>query len=405
MATVPRRPLRIGIFGEFGTGNLGNDASLLAAIDALRTHAADVEVLCISSAPTEVTRRYGLRAVSVRAEPSKRRAARLGYVTRVVRRLSDVVRMYRIARGLDAVVVPGMGVLEAGSSRPGAFPSTLLTVCVAARAAGARFALVSVGADRTHRRSTRWLLRLTLRLATYRSFRDVHSRRYASELSQRSAADPIYPDIVLGRGQPCVAGRPREGEKVVGVGVISYRGAFYDDEPTARDLAAARYTDQITEFVAWLLDQSFTVKLLVGDEKDYEVAELICGRLSSHQKASRLEIAQSESFDDLLTHISQADFVVASRYHNLVAALLLARPLLSVDYKRKNHELMSMVGCQHLSQELTALDLDLLRAQFLDLVRSGEEISSLIATKRRLFCEQIAEQWSIVHASLSSPKV
>src|SRR3954447_2043794 len=47
----PPRRLRIGLFGLFGVRNLGNEATLAAAVAGLRARDADLEFVLVSSPP------------------------------------------------------------------------------------------------------------------------------------------------------------------------------------------------------------------------------------------------------------------------------------------------------------------------------------------------------------------
>jgi polysaccharide pyruvyl transferase WcaK-like protein len=394
------RPARVALYGEFGTGNLGNDASLLAAVDELRAHDADVEISCLCPAPDQVARRYGLPATAIRSRPAKTRSRTRRLLVRAGRRFTDLVRMVRIMRELDLVMVPGMGVLEAGSAKPGSYPSEFFMTAVAARVAGTPFALVSVGVDHAHRRSTRTLLRWTLRLAAYRSFRDAHSRDCASGYGAPRATDPVYPDLVFGLDVAVEQGPARTGESV-GVGIIAYRATFFDEEPTRRDAVAAAYLDSMTSFVAWLLDRGLDVTLLTGDRKDEEMAEKIHHRLT--EQGSAVRVARPESLDDLIGLLRQVDYLVASRYHNVVAAALTATPVISVNYLPKNGALMSDLGLGRFHQPLEELDGERLREQFLDLQRSSVEVAGALTARCREYRERLEEQWSVLARMLPAP--
>ena len=69
--------------------------------------------------------------------------------------------------------------------------------------------------------------------------------------------------------------------------------------------------------------------------------------------------------DDLLDQIGRTDAVIATRYHNVVGALMMARPTVSIGYAEKNKEVMDDVGlgtyCHHVenfSSECVLRDLD-----------------------------------------------
>ena len=401
MKATRDRPPRIALLGEFGRGNFGNDASLLAAVAELRARDPDVDILCLCNAPEAVMRRYGLAAAAIRRQTEQERSGRHSPVVRVIRRCLDLIRMYSLMRQQDVVLVPGMGVLEARSMRAGAFASMLFMTTLAARAAGTRVALVSVGADVAYRRSTRALFRWTLKLVDYCSFRDGYSQRCARGYGLRSGRYPVYPDLVFAVDppeEPIAPVQPRS----VGIGLINYTGAFYGDEPARRDAIAAAYQDAITSFVEWLLGRGHQVSLLTGDRKDEEAAEAVGERIDT-QLAGSLHIAHAESFEDLLLHVRRLDCLVVSRYHNVVAAALIAKPVISINYMPKNGELMNDMGLGEFHQPLEHLDEQHLRKQFIDLERSSAHISELMAGKRREYRDRLEQQWSALWGTVLPP--
>jgi polysaccharide pyruvyl transferase WcaK-like protein len=70
-----------------------------------------------------------------------------------------------------------------------------------------------------------------------------------------------------------------------------------------------------------------------------------------------------------MTEMSSAEAVVASRFHNIVCALLLAKPTVSVAYAAKNDELMQAFGLGAACQSLDHLDVQLLRVQLDQVLR------------------------------------
>jgi polysaccharide pyruvyl transferase WcaK-like protein len=388
------KPMRIALFGQFGTGNHGNDASLLAAVAALRAHDPDVDILCLCYDPESVTQRYGLRATTIRGPWAKRGAGRSPKLLRGFRRVSDLIRMYRLARKLDVVMVPGSGLFEAGRHGPGSVASLLFSTALAARLAGTPFMVVSVGVDAAERRSTRALLRWTLRLSTYRSYRDDHSRRSAVGFGARCESDPVYPDLAFGLEAPAQQRVARNQNESVGVGVIAYHGPFSYDSPAKREPVAAAYLSALTSFVEWLLDRGLRVTLFGGDGKDEKVAEDVRERVLHGTPNALIDIAHSDSLDDVFAHMQQFDYVVATRYHNIVAAAMTGTPVISINYRAKNGEVLNEMGVGKFHQPLHHLDGERLREQFLDLQQSTDEVARRMVAASRTYRDRVELQWS-----------
>ena len=109
----------------------------------------------------------------------------------------DAVRPATMKRKHDVVIVPGMGVLDASLPlRAWGFPYTLFLASASGRLLRTKVAMVSVGGDIVHQRSTRWLLKTAARLAFFRSFRDAYSRDAMRRSGLDVTLDPVYPDLV-----------------------------------------------------------------------------------------------------------------------------------------------------------------------------------------------------------------
>ncbi|MER6984337.1 hypothetical protein ABT317_47185, partial [Streptomyces carpinensis] len=150
-------PVRVGVFGLLGSGNLGNDGSLEAVLGYLRLEHPEVVVDALCGGPEVVTARYGIPATRMHWYRGEyRTASRAGSIAaKALGKLVDVVRTAAWVRRHDVVIVPGMGVLEATLPlRPWGFPYALFLLCATGRLFGTRVALVGVGAAAIGNRPT-----------------------------------------------------------------------------------------------------------------------------------------------------------------------------------------------------------------------------------------------------------
>ena len=100
------------------------------------------------------------------------------------------------------------------------------------------------------------------------------------------------------------------------------------------------------------------------------------------------------SLDELMQRLASVDTVVATRYHNVLCALKLAKPTLSVGYAAKSDVLMAEMGLAEFCQSARSLHLDRLIRQFTELEsRSGQLRQTLMersAEKARVLDHQFA---------------
>jgi polysaccharide pyruvyl transferase WcaK-like protein len=86
--------------------------------------------------------------------------------------------------------------------------------------------------------------------------------------------------------------------------------------------------------------------------------------------------------------------VVATRYHNVMCALKLEKPVISIGYAAKNVAIMTDAGLGEYCQHSNTLDVDRLIEQFTELESRAEEVRRTIAERnaqnRALLGQQFA---------------
>src|SRR6266568_1187562 len=196
MTSADGTPVRVGVFGLLGSGNLGNDGSLQAVLGYLRAEHPEAVVDALCGGPEAVTTRFGIPATRLHWNRAEyRTASRAGAIAaKGLGKLVDVFRTAAWVRRHDVVIVPGMGVLEATLPlRASGVPYAMFLLCASGRLFRTRVALISVGATVISQRLTRWLFTAAARLAWYRSYRDIPSREAMRRNGLDSSRDPVYP--------------------------------------------------------------------------------------------------------------------------------------------------------------------------------------------------------------------
>ena len=188
----------------------------------------------------------------------------------------------------------------------------------------------------------------TARAAHFISYRDTMSRDYMRSIGRDVSHDEVSTDLVFGL-PPAPTGRRDVATPTVAIGVLW--SGNWAERPEARD----RYRDRLVELVALLWDAGNNVALIIGDAADTESRDDLLNALekrNSKRARERLECPPLRSFDDVLRTLASCDAAVVSRYHNVVAALMTATPVVSLEYGFKNRALMSSAGltdwCLHI---------------------------------------------------------
>lgn len=405
MTSAAQTPVRVGVFGLLGSGNLGNDGSLEAVLGYLRAEHPEAVVDALCGGPEVVTTRYRIPATRLHWYRGEyRTASRAGAVaTKGLGKLVDAVRTAAWVRRHDVVIVPGMGVLEATLPlRPWGFPYALFLLCASGRLFGTRVALVGVGAAPIGNRPTRALVRWSARCATYRSYRDAQSRDAMRATGVDTARDEVYPDLAFALPTPPEWGTPCSelGEAPSGppgpvcVGVMDFHGGN-DDRARAEEIHR-RYLDGTIRFVRALVEDGRPVRLLTGDECDAPVVAAILAAVDS----PLVTAAEAASLADLMKEMASADTVVATRYHNLVCALKVGKPTLAISYAAKSDALMDRMGLGAYRHPAREVDADRLLEQFRALELRSAELRRTLTERNLVAARQLEDQFTALTAAL-----
>ncbi len=371
------RPVRrVTLYGYLGSGNIGNDASFETVLTWLNSVYPEVTTRCITIAPAEVMARYGVPAVSLSWRPRNQGRTPVTQASRkLLGRLVDVPRSFALAGSSDAVVVPGMGVLEQSlGAHPLGLPLWLYLMAAACRLRRRHFVLLDVGAEWAANPLTRRLYVETVRLATHVSYRDESS----AAVMQRAGARPpdvIAPDLAFAHPAPTVAA-PESGLLVVGV--MAFYG--HSDDPVRGSNVRRRYVATLAEAMTRLAVDGHRVVLVGGDRVDVEVARDVRAAVMTASPGlpdEAVQVRDVVTFTELTDEMKRADVVIASRFHNLICSLRLARPTVSVGYAQKSRRLMQAMGLDAYCQDIEQLNADQLVAQ----VRAARREKAAVAAR------------------------
>ncbi len=397
MVTGPR----VGLYGLLGNGNLGNDGSLDAMLGYLRTRYPDATLDFLCPAPERIIERYGIPATRMHWNRSEYETA--ASVWAIARKgVGKVIDPFRIAswvRRHDVVIMPGMGALEATLHlRPWGSPYSLFLLCASGKRFGTKVALVSVGANVVQKWLTRRLYLAAARRAYYLSYRDSYSRDSMRRVGLAERGDEVFPDLVF--ALPTPPGHDG-GTNTVGIGVMDYHGGN-DDRACARELHDT-YIENMKQFVRWLVDDGRNIRLFTGDRVDDTVVQEILADLRENRPRldpSRVQADPVNSLHDLMRQMATVDTVVATRYHNVLCALKLAKPTLSIGYAAKNDVLMAEMGLGEFCQHADSFGVHQLISRFTELDLRRDELSRKIAARNAANRAKLDDQFATLNVVL-----
>lgn len=392
--------MRIGLFGQFGSGNLGNDGSLEAMIGLLARAGVEADLVCICSGPAAIEATYRIPAIGItQAAPP---AGPLAFINRLLfnlpRRLGTLARPFIAVKGLDAIIVPGTGILDDFYETPFGWPAVVLRWSLAARLRGVPVFFVSIGAGPARNRLSRAFLITAARLAACRSYRDELSRNFIAANGIDAADDVVNCDLAFSLPLPAPQPVRAGGPVTVGVGVMDYAG--WKKAGSDSETIYAAYLEKIRTLVMRLTARGLKVRLLTGDAADERAVR---GVLAAVQDAGgNLAANPIRSLGGLMEEIGRTDIVVATRYHNVVCALRMGRPTISLGYAEKNDEVLARVGLAAYCHHVETFDVDVVDRQVDIMLRERAALRPLIGKAVERFCAELDEQARAIACRLGS---
>jgi polysaccharide pyruvyl transferase WcaK-like protein len=401
------KPKKIAFYGFFGQENWGNECTLQTIFHNTRKYVPDAEFRCICQDPDDVTIRHNIPAVPMRGIIFKPGWLRGHPLTKFLRKViigipSELYRWleaFRTLKGIHMLIVPGSGLLTDAYSNSFGWPYDIFKWSLIAKLRRCKLLYVSVGAGPIYRPLSRWFIKTALSLANFRSYRNYSTVKYLISIGFPAGNDRVYPDLAFSLPQDWIPGGDRLNMRrhVVGIGLMAYAGKYSTDKPSNAIYVA--YLKNLVIFVKWLLTHEYDVRLLIGDKGDRPVTEEIRGLLKEDAMAydeERIIDEPVSSVNQLIAQIAATDIVVATRFHNVLLALYLGKPAISITFHHKCVSLMDSMGLSEYCQDINYLDGDKLIEQFCDLEKNADKLRPLIKQKTEENRKVLDDQYAFI---------
>jgi polysaccharide pyruvyl transferase WcaK-like protein len=415
--------LRIGLMGTFGYGNLGDAAIQDAIIQNIRIRCPDAEIIGFSLNPADTEQRHGIKSYAIsrmswtqptvgkhslatRLEVRMRSSSRPlfrqleRWISRVPLEFRMLVEAFKTLHGVDMLIISGGGQLDDywGGGGPWSHPYTLLKYGLLARIKGARYIFLSVGAGPLNARLSQLFVRLALSLASYRSFRDDSSRHLLADLGF-NRSDPVYPDLAHSLPALHVQSSPEHtGERLVGISPVGYfkAGCWPQTDTETYRL----YSERLTQFAVGVIQRGYKVVFLPGEVHFDQMAIAdIRNQLAQagYPESSGCVLNPPiESVGDLLQQLQALQCVVASRFHILLLAQQLGKPVIALSYQSKIDNLMADTGQARYCLPVGEFDPQDLLSLFIDMESQSEAIRIQVQRNTQSYRNLLEEQYERV---------
>lgn len=400
---MDRTHTKIALLHHTGGGNFGDDATMDAVIYNIGRRWSEAEITAFSMNPQDTVKKH-----SVPSYPIRRHQWDIGYesarteVTQASKpRLLDwlrttrnpVIRLprvvlwelaflcasFRILSSFDLLIVSGGGQLTERSG-PWGFPYAIFTWVLMAKAAGIKCVFLNVGAGPLKHSLTKFFVTRALFAADTVSFRDKQSQALARDIGFNGKSQ-VFPDNVysLEVSQPIASSERRDRPKV-GLAPMNY--PFCDPREHASDhqVIYEDFIGKLAVFASWLVRHSHSIELF-GSDIGSDPSAIVDFQAVLHDRydISMPQYHPVDSVRELLSRMSAMDYVVTCRFHGVVFAHLLNKPVLAVAHHPKVAHLMSALGLSKYCFDIRTFDPIQLTNAFASLVANGEEVKSHMA--------------------------
>jgi polysaccharide pyruvyl transferase WcaK-like protein len=431
MVFAEAKAMKIGLLDHMGYGNLGDAATQEALIANIKQRLPDTEIVGFSLNPDDTRKRHNIACHSIthwhpgltksgsatadgpnlRSQlklTSKRIPIVLWAIRRALhlcREMAHLFRSFKVLRSLDIMIIAGGGQLTELWRGPWSHPYNVLKFSILTKLANRRLLFLNVGAGPLRSGLSKIFVKSSVYLADYVSLRDVESQALVRRLGVKRETC-VFPDSVyaLDVSSYETVDTVKPPRPLVGINPIGFcdpRVWLKQDES-----AYLHYLDKLAEFSLWLVSQDYTLRIFSGELSiDVHAAEDLKERLLNSLPPgdhSEMFIPPSIDLKDLLTEMSQFDFVVTSKFHGVVFSHLLAKPVIALSYHKKIDDLMRTVGHSQHCLNIESFDREHFKRAFQSLVENAEDLKSQFRKEAYSRSELLKTQFDELFTSRNS---
>jgi polysaccharide pyruvyl transferase WcaK-like protein len=405
---------KVALLHHTGCGNLGDDAIIDVVIENIRQRWADAEIAVFSMNPLDTAEKHGITTFAIRrytwnlrpkaAVPNRSAQPKFaGAIRRAARKMARVPvalfselaflwKAYRKISSFDLMVVSGGGQLtERGG--PWSFPYALFVWSWLAKLAGVKVAFLSVGAGPLNHPMSKWFIVNALRAADYISLRDKQSQDLIVKLGFRGASH-VFPDNAYSLSVPASRKRMPGQPPLVGVAPMPYPFSDLLKFPENAGQIQNDLVQKLATFTSLLARDGYAVELFGSDLRaDPPVIDDLRQALLNNSGIAMPEYVSPQSMGDLLQSMSAMDYVITCRFHCVLFAHLLNKPVLAIAHHPKVTHLMEDLGLSDYCVAMDSFDPVELAGKFAALVENTQSVRAAMAAKATAYTSRIAEQF------------
>ena len=413
---MARASQKIGLLDHLGGGNLGDDATLDAVMQNIKMRWPDAEIFGFSMNPSDTQTRHGIPTYPIRKETwtpgfntetsklifkEKVKAAAGKYdllfkilkalytfayrkPVNVLQELRFLAKSFRIIRSFDLLIIAGGGQLLDSWGGPWKFPYTIFKWTMLAKFSGAKCYFINVGAGPLSHPLGKWFVKRALFRADYVSFRDDQSRTLVNQAGYKTGSH-VCPDNVYSLEIPALtANRNGErGESIVGLSPMAYCDPriYWEKNQNVYD----SFIRELAAFGSWLVRNQQSLVLFSTDiwfdSQAIEDLKAAMTKGTAIANSPRIRHEPIPTIEEMFSQMSSLDYLVTCRFHGVIFAHMLNKPVLALSHHPKVTKLMSEMGLSNYCLDIHTCDFKVLAKAFQTMVSDRDEIKSRMAEK------------------------
>ncbi|MED4071368.1 polysaccharide pyruvyl transferase family protein [Priestia endophytica] len=331
--------MRVGIIGNYGHDNNGDEAILSGILTQLNTLGIRKgEIVIFSNNPSNTESRYNIKAVPLLHKKGN-------FILSV---LHTVKQSFKIMKELDLLIIGGGGLLMDMYKRDAPLYSTLGLLGYYAKC---RVVIYGVGAGPITTKAGKFFIKTLANKADSISVRDVKSKELLKDIGIRKEIDII--------GDPAFAIEPvRKRSKTnelkkVAVTAVPYFSKQYwpqrdDSKYEAYVKGMARNLDELIEKKGATVT-FFSTKYPQDVEVTREIYDMMTYKQFVRLKDENLHP------DEIVKLCAEQDLIIGTRLHSLILSVVASTPVLGVGYHHKVEHFLQALGKEEHFVEIGAL--------------------------------------------------
>lgn len=442
--------MRIGVFGHYGNGNLGDEAITEATIDSARRIANATEIRLYSIVPADSAARHRLDAYPIRRGPTpvtasespglasvprattasrkvdsaatadesalRRYLKRSALIRQTVSKVRNVVsapgrfigecaflvQSFATLRDLDLMIVAGSNQYLDNFGGVMGFPYTLLKWAILCRLRRVKVVFMSIGAGPLEHRISKMMVRRAIGLGHFHSYRDEASLRLIEgQSSATRSQDSVYPDLACNLNFPQADVDYTIETPTVAINPMPVYGDYWfiKDPDKYR-----KYLTVLAELIVQLDNRGCQVVLFPTQFRDMDAIHDLVKILGETEPSlvSKLRIEDAQESQDVMRIIQSAHVVIPTRFHGAVLSVLAKRLVIGVCYQAKAAAVLTAAGQQDYAFMLDDMNTQDLIDAFDRLWQKRSSALEAISQQSDSIRDQIDSQYKRVLASLDA---